>query len=140
MHIALHSCCLVWDVFCNAIIVCITFFVSFFIQDSCTALMGACSRGHLVVAQYLIAQGADMNSKNNVNYSGSLWCLYNLVDMWYLNFLFTICKYNFGQLLIYMRHDDNFGDDYLYLLPLSFLFFIYSVALHPLCGHAMKGA
>ena len=66
-HLALQNCCLRGDIFCQ--IRCITFFVSFFIQDGCTALMLACEEGHVAVAEYLIAQGADVNAKNNVWYN-----------------------------------------------------------------------
>jgi ankyrin repeat protein len=51
-----------------------------FIQDGCTALMGACSRGHLVVVQYLIAQGADVNSKSNVSNDGMCILFVDLYD------------------------------------------------------------
>jgi hypothetical protein len=49
--------------------ICITFFVSFFIQDGCTALMLACEEGRVAVAEDLIAQGADVKVKNNVCYN-----------------------------------------------------------------------
>ena len=46
----------------------VTFFVSFFIQDGCTALMSACEEGHVAVAEYLISHGADVKAKSNVRY------------------------------------------------------------------------
>jgi ankyrin repeat protein len=40
--------------------------LALFIQDGCTALMLACEEGHVSVAEYLIAQEADVNVKGNV--------------------------------------------------------------------------
>ena len=76
LHLALQNCYFVGAIICR--IRCITFFVSFFIQDGCTALMLACEEGHVAVAEYLIAQGADVNIKNNVRYNMISYHLMNI--------------------------------------------------------------
>jgi len=82
LHLAFKNCCS------------ITFFVSFFIQDGCTALMSAYEEGHVAVAEYLIAQGADLNAKNNVRYIIMIWWML-------LHALFCWCSCIISSMLWY---------------------------------------